>query len=630
MQTGGRPRWTASETTRRALLVGVAIAAVVVGSAIRIGLAYRIPDLQQQGAEGLLKSDPALLYYFTQGIVESGGGPPPDFRHDPRIEHPLGTDLAAHFPIAQEYLVAWTHLALGERMPLHVVAVWVMSIFASLAAIGVLGLALELCRSAAAASLATALFVLSPASYRTAGFLLMGEDASLPLFALHAWLLARACRVQSAGAFALAGLALGGAVATWHAMSFVVAVEAACILAWTVRSGENPLALRGSWALPALFAAFGVAVPVLRSHGAWMSIPMQVFVVLLALRWIAARRALSLPERAFVAVAGLALYAGLAAAISRATGSGLAEYAHVFELMAAKVRHAGELPDDPNALSFGARLLWQGPFETAAVREILAGSLAAALLLGPAAFEGAALWWRGRRGGRDAVVIAFALASALLAKLVRRNLSLAALALPVAAAAALARRGLDRSPAWAFGLLGVQLVCFTSVMQGREVVWYEREERAEIAALVGWMRANLPPDGAVASDFVISTAVLAHTRHPIALQPKYEITVSRDRIETFLTRFFRGSRAELASLLDEWNCRYLLVDRKGLWEMRYIAGLPLALREPVPGTAAAAFLSQRWEDVASVPGFQLLHRTPQQRYLLYERVRDGEGRDSAR
>jgi hypothetical protein len=617
-----RPTRPAERAKLRLLCAGLALLAVAASSAIRIGLAYRDPALVGASAEGLLKSDPALLYYFTERIVESGGGPPADLRHDPRVEHPLGTDLAAHFPIAQEYLVAWVQLALGERVPLHVVAIWVMSIFASLAAVGVFGLAYELTGRATAGALAAAFFVLSPSAYRTAGFVLMGEDASLPLFAVHAWLLARACRLQTPLAFALSGFALGGALATWHAMSFVVAVEAVCVLAWTARSGENPLALRGSWAFALVVAAFAVLVPVLRANAFWASIPMQVLMLLVGLHALAARRPLTRAARVAATLAGAALLGGTAAVIARAAGADSSAYAHVFELMSAKVRYLGELPADPNALSFGARLLWQGPFETAAVREILAGSLVAAVLLGPAALEGAALWRHGRRGGRAAVVIAFAVASALLAKLVRRNLALAGLALPVVGAAALARRGLDRSPAWAVGLVAVQLVCFASVMQGRDVVWYDPVERTEIAALVDWMRANVPGDGAVASDFVISTAVLAHTRHPIALQPKYEITVSRDRIEEFLRALFRGSRAELAQLLDRWSCRYLLVDRKGLWEMRYIAGLPLSLHEPVPGTAAATFLGSRWEEVSEVPGFRLLYHTPAQRYLLYERVAD--------
>ena len=41
---------------------------------------------QTQPVEGLLKSDPALLYYFTERILEAGGGTPDDWRADPRVQ----------------------------------------------------------------------------------------------------------------------------------------------------------------------------------------------------------------------------------------------------------------------------------------------------------------------------------------------------------------------------------------------------------------------------------------------------------------------------------------------------------------------------------------------------------------
>lgn len=97
-------------------------------------------------------------------------------------------------------------------------------------------------------------------------------------------------------------------------------------------------------------------------------------------------------RRAALAAGTLALGLGIATAYSRATGTALAEYGHVFELLFAKLRHLGERPDDPRALSFGARLLWQGPFETAALREVLAGSLVAAMLAGPACLDAACTW----------------------------------------------------------------------------------------------------------------------------------------------------------------------------------------------------------------------------------------------
>ena len=133
-------------TPRRTAWIGACalVAAVVVGSAVRIHSALSLPGLASNSVEGMLKSDNALLYYVTQRIVESGGLPPDDFRADPRVEHPETSDLPAMLTVGQEFLVAWAFLAFGADTPLHVISVIVMGILASLAAVGVYGLTREL------------------------------------------------------------------------------------------------------------------------------------------------------------------------------------------------------------------------------------------------------------------------------------------------------------------------------------------------------------------------------------------------------------------------------------------------------------------------------------------------------
>jgi hypothetical protein len=132
------------------LLLGLIGSAV----AIRLAVAFSVPVLMQPDPVGVLRTDPALIYYVTERLVENGGWPPGDFRADPRIEHPETTDIPAMFTVGQEFLVAWSHLLAGRQLPLHVVAVVVMSVFASLVVVGVVGLARELSGSPGPALLA--------------------------------------------------------------------------------------------------------------------------------------------------------------------------------------------------------------------------------------------------------------------------------------------------------------------------------------------------------------------------------------------------------------------------------------------------------------------------------------------
>jgi hypothetical protein len=432
----------------------------------------------------------------------------------------------------------------------------------------------------------------------------------VPWLALHLWLLARAARLRTAPAFAAAGVALGLALASWHAMSFVATLGAACAFAWFVRTGENPLRLRGAWALPAVLAAFGLAVPVLRHTLFLLSLPMLAGIALAAAAAFEARGSLSRAGRAAVALGVLAAGVGAGLAVARLGGGGFAEYSHVFELAVAKLRFLGRLPESPLRLSFEARLLWQGPFETASVRELFSGGVVGAVLACVAICAAAPGWCRGRGDGGFHVLVAFATVAALAGWGIRRNLVLPALLTPVVAAAWLARTAAAPRAAWAAGLLLAQALLFGGVMSGRQSLWYFPVQQDELASAVRFVRAELRDDGAVVSDFVTSPAILAGTRHPIVLQPKYESRETRRRIRELLDAAYHGSPEDLGAFLRRYQASYLLVDREQLWSLRYVAGLPWDLPGPAPGSAAAALLSQDPAVFGAVPGLRLLYRSP--------------------
>ncbi len=611
-------------TPRRTAWIGACalVAAVVVGSAVRIHSALSLPGLASNAVEGMLKSDPALLYYVTQRIIESGGLPPDDFRADPRVEHPETSDLPAMFTVGQEFLVAWAFLAFGADTPLHVISVIVMGILASLAAVGVYGLTRELTGSDGWAGFAVAFFAVLAANYRTVGFVFLREDLSLPLFSLHVWLLARSVRTRSPASIGLAAAALAMALATWHAMGFIVAIEALCVFLWYLRTGRNPLAAPAAWLFPAVLVAGILVVPVLRAKLVLFSLPVQiVFALLLAARF-ASRAGRDSSSGRWVGGLALALLVGLVAALSGSLADGGRDYAHVLEYLSANLRFHGTMPDDPSALSFGARLLWQGPFAPGSISRLASELFLAGLLLPLALFRSAPAWLRGRGDGRIAVLMAFVFASLVAAFFVKRMVVLPGLVAPVACALLLSsmRRF---APAFATTLLALQPVVFFAIMgdlEKRTRSWYDPEEREGIAAVVAWIGQNVAPDEAIAAEFVSSTAVLAHTRNPVLLQPKYETRRSRDRIELFVTALYRDTPREFAQLLrDEFDCRVLLVDAVRLWALRYAAGLPLSVRAPPVESAAYALLNPSPSVYREVPGFRLLYAGPREphRWRIY-------------
>ncbi len=604
----------------------LALAAVVAGgAAVRIQTTLAQPGFDVARPEKIFKSDPGLIYYVTRRIADAGGAPPADFRADPRVEYPETSDLPAMLTVGQEFLIAWVYLLLGGALPLHVVCVLVMGAVASTAAVGVFGLVLELTRRPVAAAAAAALFALIPGNYRTLGFALVREDLSLPLFALHAWLAARAVRLRTPAAIALAALPLAAALATWHAMSFVVAIEAACVLAWALRTGRSPFAAPGSWIFPAVLAAAALVVPVLRAKLFLVSPPMQIAGALGALAWLERRRpGAGAGLRIAVAAASLAGLAALALGITRAVAGELGDYGHVFELLWAKLRFRGVLPLDPEAVGFGARLLWQGPFATGSLgmlaRRLEVGGplLVAAVLLGLPA------WRRGRGDPRAAVLVLFGAAAVAAALLLKRLEILAGLAAPAAGAVLLARLGPRREALAWLALLAVQALLFLGFLARFSTnVWYPPVHQEQMADAVEWIRDQLPPEGAVAADFMNSTAVLAQTGHPIVQQPKYETRRSRERIRLFFEGFYGTSPEAFHALLaDELRARYLLLDVGFLWNSRNLGGLRLDALEPAAGTAAWSLFHPDPAIHAAVPGFRLLYSAgePRPLWLLYEIV----------
>jgi hypothetical protein len=614
----------------------IVLLVAIVGSAqVRERVALGDPHFDAQEPRRMLWSDPALLYYFTERIVENGGTAPADLRADERVQWPDRIDDFALETIGQEYVAAWWHRLLGGGEPLHLSCLRSMAWAASLAAVGVFGLALELTGSALLGGVAALLFALLSANYRTIGFILIREDFALPWFALHLWLLARAARVRTAASFALCGLAALAALSTWHAMGFVVAIEAAVALLWFLRTGENALAGRYAWLLPAVVAAGSFVVPALRTKVAALSLPMQIAIGLLAAAaFVRARRsqrtaqATGAQPRAglgarIVAVVGVAAAALAARGISQWRGGGIGDYSHVLALMVAKLVHFGRLPDDPNALEFEARLLWQGPFETGSVSALLQGLTVAVPALLWLIGREAWTWLSGRGDARRAWLAAFSAAALLVAWLVERTQVVIGLVAPVALVVVCAAIGSARVRAAALlaALLGAAIGMGLFVTHARlrvygverqfrdgRVSWEAHPHEHELPPLLSWIERSLPADAAITADFVTSTAILAHTRRPILLQPKYESKVVRDRIHEFLDAWYRGAPSQLAQWMRDHRSRYLVVHAGYLGPgSLYLDGFPD--RSPTryePESCAARFLG----DPERVPGFHLLYRSP--------------------
>lgn len=623
----GKSNWVAGLGALALALVFIAC-----GTWVRVHFALADSEFDVQTPDGMLRSDPGLLYYLTERIVEAGGTPE-NFGEEPNIRYPETADVPAMFTVGQEYLVAWAYGWFGGDTPLHVFALKFMALVAALAAGGVFGLAYELARGGPGEEnaspwralpwgcFAAALYLVQPFSYRTLGVILIREDLSLPLYMGHLWLLARTMRTDGRVSLLVSAVCLSGALATWHAMGFVVALELVVLTGWFLRTGESPFQRRRFAVLPLVVAVTCVLVPVLRAKLFLFAPAMLLAAGLLVAGQLSDRailKGLGKRARAWAlfgaGVLGLALLGGLTRLLMGGTG----DYGHVFSFLVAKLSNLGGLPQDPSELDFGARLLWQGPFSTASFADFQLGlGSASALAVGVVvlAIPG---WLRGT-GDRRFLLLAGLVAASLGAGwMVRRTMVLVALLAPAAAAAFFARTG---KRGLGFGVLGVALVGQLwfgfEIAKFHRVDWYhdarfepikgKDARNVETRRLVRWVGKNLRPQEPVLTDFVYSTSLLAGAGTPMVLQPKYETAESRDRIERFLTTFHQGSPEDMGKLMQEWKTRVLMI---APWDMMtshaYAAGVQTG-KAPEAGTGAATFCHSDPKVFSKIPGYRLIY-----------------------
>ena len=592
--------------------------AVLIQWRLRVHVAHSTPTWDAASPVGVMKSDTALVHWFAERIARNGGAIPDDFARTQAVLWPDVVDARVEFPMAQPWLAANLWRWLGGGAPLHVFCVSLFGLIAALSAAAVFGLAHELCGRRDLALLAMATWMLLPASWRTLGFVLLGEDLALPAFAWHLWLLARAARVRTAGSFLLAGAPLALAMAAWHATGFFVAVEAGAFFAWYLRSGRNPFSVARSWLVLLPFAAACAFEPMLRGKVLLLSLPMQLALALLVLLFLERRRPLPAPLRVGAAIALVAAFAGLAVGVAKLLGAGISDYSHVFGLITAKLAHLGVRPRDPSVLSFEVRALWQGPFDTTQPQALLLNLGTTLIAAAWVALLALPAWVRGRGRESDAILALLCAVSLLGSWLINRTLILSGLLFPVAAAVALrplagrlalagAALVLLGPPAWKFGEF---------LDYAKTVSWHDPVHKRELVGLVDAIGRHVPDGAPVASDEVNSTAILAFTGHPMVAQPKYEWTAARARLEEYRTAAIRGSPADLAAFLRRWRCRHVVFDWYLLWGTRYQAGIPDEVTMPAPDSALAIVA----RDPERLPGFKLLWKSPldRSRLRLYE------------
>ena len=508
---------------------------------------------------GQFWSEFAFHYRFAKFFAEHPLRDWSQLAHDRAVQFPDTINDWAEFTVAMEVpvgvLYRWIYgspltLTLspegrGEQasVPFHVWGVWYDCLVSSLTMVAVFFLARALWRSDGAGLFASVLYAtLYPSYGRTVKNLFLREDFAIPLivFALFftMWALREDRRqfgnpgVQVAG-----GLFWLAALASWHLTQFLLAVVVVAVVLVYLGKGETP---RRPWIILVLTIG-SVLIPVLRAKQFYLSPAMCLLYALTLAVWINGGR-----KRAtgiFLTWAALLLLAG--ATLQKSYG----EYAHVYQLFLYKLRFLGVKPADPAALSWEARTLWEGAFNTASLGEFWR-SLQWCLPL-----MVVTMIWRDRQRDECAarIFLVFTLMLVPLSWMVVRYFTFLGFAAAVVAAGVFVKRQVW----WKLAVVaaaGWQLA--TLNFQPLEKIPADPQSYRPVVA---WIKEHTPTNAVLLAHIAESPVFWAHTGRPIILHSKFENRKIRERYRELLETIY-GSEEQFFEFAKKYQADYFIFD----------------------------------------------------------------------
>jgi len=222
------------------------------------------------------------------------------------------------------------------------------------------------------------------------------------------------------------------------------------------------------------------------------------------------------------------------------------EYAHVYQLFFCKLRFLGVKPENPAALPWEARCLWEGAFNTAAWGEFwrsLGWCLPLAVVV---------LICRRERTPVVNVFVVFAVLLVPLAWMVVRYFTFLGFAVAVVAAGAVPCR------VW-WRLAAVGAAVAQLVMLNRLPLERVQPAPQEYRRVVQWLRQATPANAVVLASITESPVFWAHTGRPIILHPKFENRPIRERYRDFLAAIY-GTEAGFYEFAQRLGAEYFVYD----------------------------------------------------------------------
>ncbi|MFC1599385.1 hypothetical protein ACFL2W_01215, partial [Candidatus Omnitrophota bacterium] len=564
------------KTLYKNIVIVLVLIALVVGASFFKAIKIKKNEHFSPVSPGsLFYSETAFHYRYARIIAEAKENPLPLIRNDTFVQYPQTIDSLKYYTIAMEFVYGFAYRLFNFGLPFNLFLIYFNCLFSSLPIVVIFLIAKRLFHDDFI-GLGAALFYFStPASYMrmlTAPFL--REDFALVFLLLSVWLILILLETRKRLFLSfLLGILVVLSLSSWHFSQFVY-ICMVPFFYWIVL--RRPQLLK-NFLIPflILFIA-GFFVPVLKTRIFSTSILMCSFYAIF-IGYFLVRYSRKLSLRAAV-IAGI--FIGIVGARNT---FGLYEpaYSHVFGLFFEKLRFFLQKPDNPLLLSFNARQLWEGAFNSPTLRDLWrAGRFTVALGIA----GGVLLLWRSRRKPSGESLLAMvSLSLFLLSLMIRRILMVVAPFVSIALWGCLS----DGERSRRFGKIALVLfLSFNFIGINLGPKHGARFTPSSFRQLCEWIKENTQADDAILARIPVNPMILLNTGRREVLHPKFENLAIRKKYKEFTEAVYSTDETVLYAFCRENKAKYFVYD----WaffipdskdSVRYLAGKLPSISEKI-------------------------------------------------